>query len=87
METINVLERNHERALSYENEKIDGKLRQNDKIRAKTERGGPYLLRDGITATIDKMGLADDTSVRSSSKTSFSFKFVELFKRAPYKYF
>lgn len=63
METINVMERNYERALPYRKVEIGGKLGRKDERTAKAEKSGPYLLRDGITIRIEETVRSADTSM------------------------
>lgn len=62
MKTVNVMERNYERALLYWKEKIDGSLRKKDERSAKAETNGSYLVYDGITIAIDELAQAADRS-------------------------
>lgn len=76
-----------EKALSYGKEKDDGTLRRSEEILAKIERGGMYVLCDGLTTTMNEMAQIADIDVCRGSKASFESGLVEIFKLRTIKMF
>lgn len=62
---------------SYKKAPLCGKKEDNEKLGpsdvrlTKIERSGPYIVQNGITATIDKMAWAADVGLRRSFSASY----------------
>lgn len=52
-ETVNVVNRNYERVLSYGKEEVGETSGRNDERKANVSRSGAYLLHNGISITMD----------------------------------
>lgn len=55
METVSVLERRHEKALSYEKKKDGGKSERSGERLKRIERSELYIKLDRLTITTDEM--------------------------------
>lgn len=74
------MERSYEWVLSYGEKEDDDKLGRSNERLTKLERSPPYVIRDEIIITTDKMARAAALDIGRSTTTSFRSGFVEIFE-------
>lgn len=79
METVCVMERSFEKALTYEKED-DGKLGRLVERGASVQRNGTYIVRDRITIKLDETAGASSVFVRRSWTESFASGLVDILR-------
>lgn len=87
METVYMIERRFERAVSYGKKVDEGQVRRSDEKMARVEKSGPYEVRDGIAITMDEMALAADMLVCRSSTAGFASVLADILKLSSIKIF
>lgn len=87
IETVDMMRRCYERALSYGMKVDNGMSRRTDERRASIERSEPYVVREGITITMDEIAGATDVGVRRSSTAGFLPGMVVIIRKSTLKTF
>lgn len=80
MKMVDVIDRNYERVWTWKTEIIGGKIRQKEEEMTKAERRGRYLMRDGMTITMNKTAKVADEILWRILVASSDAGLMELFE-------
>lgn len=78
---MNSLQRGNKSAFQYEENRTGGALGRMDERYARAKQNGPYLVRHGITITMDDMSRAINGSEETVLYTSLVLNLVNLFRK------
>lgn len=82
IETVNVLKKGYEKALSYIRQERTGILSHKEEKIAEGDRDGLYIVHEESTSTIGKKALPAETCAQNSSALSIASSLVDHYKES-----